>query len=629
MTRGDASARSAVGGSTRRPLLAVGDLRVIAATPAGPRTLVRDVTFDLGGGQTVGIVGESGGGKTMTARAIMGVLPPGVCATGDIHFDGRPVLGVKERALRPLRGSRISMVLQDPFTSLNPLQTIREHLHESLRPATRRNRATARAEVERRLTEVGLDPAQIAFRYPFQLSGGMRQRVAIAAALASDPELLIADEPTTALDVATQAEVLDLLTSLQRDRGMALVLITHDLRVAFSVCDRVLVMYAGSVIEDAPAAELAGRPEHPYTLGLLLAEPPVTHRVERLVAIPGSVPAADEVAGSCPFAPRCSWREKRCTSARPALQPVSASRRSACLRVAEIRDEIAAQRRALADVATPAEPSRSSPLLAVADLQKTYHTAALVGRSRTIHAARGVSFEIGEGESLGLVGETGSGKTTIARCILGLTTPTSGTIHLGDLDLSDYRRLRRNRRRAAARQVQVVFQDPYASLNPMFTIGAALREAVSVGDSGDPRAEVANLLRRVGLPESYAGRRPSALSGGERQRAAIARAIAVRPRLLICDEPVAALDVSVQAQILELLRDIRRTQQASMLFMTHDLSVVRQMADRTIVLWQGQIVESGPTARVLDAPQHPYTTRLLHSIPAERPQRRTGTPMRA
>ncbi|SEP44540.1 ABC transporter ATP-binding protein [Amycolatopsis saalfeldensis] len=594
------------------PLLTVQDLHVQAAH----RTLVRDVSFDLRAGETLGIVGESGSGKTVTARSIVAMLPEGLRASGTVAFDGIPLLGKRERELRPLRGTRFGMVMQDPFTTLNPLQTTGEHIRESLPRALQRSRSTAQAEVARRLAEVGLDPADIAKRYPFQLSGGMRQRVAIAAALAGDPELLIADEPTTALDATTQAEILGLLRKLQTDRGMALILITHDLRVTFSVCDRVLVMYAGSVLEDAPSAAMTRAPRHPYTLGLLLAEPPVSHVVARLNSIPGSVPLADEIADTCAFTARCEWARPVCSAGRPSLTVIDGGRSSACLRIAEIGQEVDVRQTTLGEPATSAPVNAGDPILTVTGLHKVHRTSGLGGRARTTPAVADVSFEVKQGESVGLVGESGSGKTTIARCVLGLATPTSGTIRLGPLDVSDPRRLTRSQRRQATQLVQVVFQDPYASLNPMLTIGATLGEALTAGGGGT----VAELLRQVGLPAPYARRKPAALSGGERQRVAIARAIAVRPKLLICDEAVAALDVSVQAQILELLREVRRTQGTSLLFITHDLAVVRQMTDRAVVLRRGEVVEAGRTETLLDSPTHPYTASLVASVPGGQPE---------
>jgi peptide/nickel transport system ATP-binding protein len=389
--------------------------------------------------------------------------------------------------------------------------------------------------------------------------------------------------------VTTQADVLALLRRLREERGMALILVTHDLRVAFDVCDRVIVMYAGSVLETAPATGLAEAPQHPYSLGLMLAEPPVTHYVDQLTAIPGQVPSADEVGEACAFADRCEWRADVCVGGRPELAELSPDRRSACVRVGEIGDELGAR---LATRSVPAEPpafQRTKPLLSVQGVAKTYwkgHAPAL----------REITFELGEGEALGVVGESGSGKTTLARCILGLTRPDTGTINLTG-------------------SVQIVFQDPYSSLNPRLRVGTMLREAIHAADE---RQDVAELLELVGLPAEYARLRPASLSGGERQRVAIARALAVRPRLLICDEPVAALDVSVQAQILELLRRIRRERGTALLFITHDLSVVRQMTDHAIVLQGGAIVERGETTALLDAPSHPYTERLVSSIPGRR-----------
>ncbi|MFJ9895368.1 dipeptide ABC transporter ATP-binding protein [Streptomyces sp. NPDC091280] len=604
----------------RVPLLSVRHLHVYACqdrsrgrsrSPDGARTLLRDVGFDIAAGQSLGVVGESGSGKTLTARAVTGVLADGLLAEGDVSFDGIPMLGRPERELRPLRGSRLAMVLQDPFTSLNPLHTVGAHLRESLAPQVRRDRGTAASEVSRRLREVGLDPDTVAGRYPFQLSGGMRQRVAIAAALARDPELLIADEPTTALDVTTQADILALLRRLQADRGMALVIITHDLRVAFSVCDRVLVMYAGSVMEDAPAAALAQAPRHPYSLGLALADPPVSHYVDRLFSLPGQASAADRVADTCAFADRCEWRQDACVGTRPELLPLTGNRASACVRLPEIGDELGARRHRTAVPGTPPPAPRGAPLLLVSGLTKAYRGT----RSQKSMALRDVSFDVREGESLGVVGESGSGKSTLARCVLGLTSPNKGTIRLDGLDVSDYRRLRPGDLRRVRRLVQVVFQDPYSSLNPRLSIGSALREAIDAGPDRGRRP--ADLLERVGLSVAYERRLPGALSGGERQRVAIARALAVRPRLLICDEPVAALDVSVQAQILELLRDVRNAYGTSLILITHDLSVVRQMTDRAIVLRHGELVESGATAALLDSPGHPYTRRLLASIPGE------------
>jgi oligopeptide/dipeptide ABC transporter ATP-binding protein len=603
---------------TDGPLLAVQGLFVTAggATDRTRRTLVRDLSFSIEPGKTLALVGESGSGKSMTARAILGLLPQNVRSTGSVRLADFEIVGARERELRRLRGARLSLLLQDPFTMLNPLQSAFDTVAESLPRSLRRDRRLARDEVERRLLEVGVDPALAGRRYPFQLSGGMRQRVALAAALAKDPQVLIADEPTTALDVTTQRDILELLAQLQRTRGMSLLLITHDLAVAFSVCDQVLVLYAGSMLEYGPSAVLAEQPAHPYTAKLRASSPPATHFVERLEAIPGTVPAADAVANQCAFAERCDWARPVCFSTYAIARPVAEGHASACIRVDEIRGELSRSREwAGAGQAAAESPTAASAVLEVDELRKSYRTVSLVGKSRKVEAVRGVSFRIDAGESLGLVGESGSGKTSIARCILGLSAAEAGRIRLEGTDITDYGALSRRQLAQVRASVQMVFQDPYASLNPRLTIGSALAEAIRASrlERVEATTEVAALLQLVGLPEHYASRRPRALSGGERQRVAIARALAIQPQLLVCDEPVASLDVSVQAQILELLRDIRRQRATSMLFITHDLAVVRQMTERVIVLYDGQIVEAGPTADVLDAPTHPYTQRLLAS----------------
>lgn len=596
---------------TGRAILQASDVHVFA----GSRTLLSAVDIEVRAGECLGVVGESGSGKSMLMKAVLGLLPAGTSSTGEVWFDGTRIDGWDERQMRAIRGRRLSLLLQDPFTMLNPLQSIGVTIAESLRSDQRLSRAARRAEVERRLTEVGIDPA-VASKRPFQLSGGMRQRVAIAAALAADPDVLVADEPTTALDVRTQHEILELLTALRRDRGMALVLITHDLRVAFDMCDRVTVMYAGGVIEEAPAAALEGGALHPYSLGLMLAEPPVAHYAATLNAIPGSVPDHDDVKNRCSFAERCAWSTSSCTDSRPALREVAERRRTSCGRIETIADELVSARATATRSESRPAVDAGPALLTVTDIRKTFHTARLAGASVANVALDGVSFSLAEGESLGLVGESGSGKTTIARAVLGLSTPDSGTIQLAGHDISRFRHLSRRDLRDVRRLVQVVFQDPYASLNPALTIGAALREAVDMrGDAADPDAEVKEALARVSLPASYAAKYPSGLSGGERQRVSIARALCMKPRLLICDEPVAALDVSVQAQILELLREIHRDVGMAMLFITHDLAVVRQVTERVIVLSRGVVVEAGRTDDVLDDPQDAYTRSLVDAVP--------------
>ncbi|MGW4031532.1 dipeptide ABC transporter ATP-binding protein [Streptomyces sp. NPDC004838] len=614
------------------PLLKATGLTVVSSTGHVRRPLVSGIGFSLAHGEAMGIVGESGCGKSMTVRSLVGLLPHRVHAEGEVTFDGLPLIGRPEKAFRALRGERISLLLQDPFTMLNPLQRVGATLRESLAPRLRADRGASAREVTRRLAEVGLD-ADVAGRYPFQLSGGMRQRVAMAAALARDPELLLADEPTTALDMSSQAEVLALLGELRRSRGMALILVTHDLDVAFSTCDTVQVMYAGNVLESGPVAAVAARPQHPYTLGLLTSRIPRDHYREELTSIPGGVPAAEAVTDGCAFAARCAWSTDDCGAGRPELSLVDRDHRSACVRITGIRDEMDAD---LADRgpgggARPATGGRPDDLVVVRGLGRTFRSRPLTGAPRSTVALDGVSFHIGEGESVGLVGESGSGKSTIARILLGLDTADTGEIRYGGhRDPADRAALssrwRRQRRRPGgaggrAPGIQIVFQDPYASLNPSLTIGSTLREAAGYRPPGlsvgEPAPTETELLAMVGLPAAYASRRPSALSGGERQRVAIARAIATAPELLVCDEPVAALDVSVQAQVLELFRDLRRKRKIAMLFITHDLAVARQMTERVIVLRRGRVVESGETAAVLDHPQHWYTRRLVGSAPAD------------
>jgi oligopeptide/dipeptide ABC transporter ATP-binding protein len=596
-------------------VLTVENLRIERVRTGQRDTIVSGINLSLEKGETIGIVGESGSGKSMTARAIIGLLPPTLEASGTVQYGGRNLLQLSERQKRQVRGRDIGLIMQDPFTMLNPVIRIRQILGESLLTTVRQrfDRDEKRAESIRRLREVGIMDDTVVDRYPFQLSGGMRQRVGIAAALARDPEVLIADEPSTALDVTTQKEILALLRSIQEHRGMGLILITHDLRVAFAMCDRIYVLYAGSMIEIAPAGELEREPLHPYSHGLLLSEPPADQRVNELVAIPGSVPTADEVKNCCTFAPRCRWARDVCREGAPPLVEVETNRFSACIRLPEIRDEMGSLReRAEAPAHPPPEHRVAKAVVSVTDLNKVFENG-----NRKVTALEDASVEVGENESIGLVGESGSGKTTLARCIIGLETPTKGEIVIDGIPASNWAKLSKKDRNKLRSTVQIVFQDPYSSLNPMRTVGWTLSEAVTTHDPSAKNVsiQVADLLKSVGLPGSYAQRKPVALSGGERQRVAIARSLAVRPRILICDEPVSALDMSVQAQILNLFQELRRQRGLSYLFITHDLSIVRQIVEHVYVMFHGRIVESGPVEEVLTRPKDPYTIRLLESVP--------------
>jgi peptide/nickel transport system ATP-binding protein len=446
--------------------------------------------------------------------------------------------------------------------------------------------------------------------------------VALAAALARDPAVLIADEPTTALDVTTQKQILRLLQGLRSSRGMSLVLITHDLRVAFAVCDRVYVMYAGSLVETGPAVAVESNPLHPYTAALLRAEPRLDARQARLAALEGDSVSAYEVPTVCCFSSRCTYVQEGCLSGRPPLREVEPGRSSACVRVEELRSELASAATSRDPAVTGTASEAAQPILTVDGLTKVFPAR---GRRRAgssdVTAVNDVSLEVGAGECVAIIGESGSGKSTIGRCLLGLETPTSGSMRVAGLDASDYARLRREERNKLRRTIQMVFQDPYSSLNPALKVGSMLREAVRFRGDGDLDldGEAARLLTAVGLPLGYAALKPRSLSGGERQRVALARALAVEPRVLVCDECVSALDVAVQGQVLELLRALQAQLGMTYLFITHDLAVARQIADRLYVLERGVVVEEGIVDEVLDRPRHPYTQQLIASVPRSSP----------
>ncbi|MEV6984745.1 ABC transporter ATP-binding protein [Sphaerisporangium sp. NPDC051017] len=595
------------------PIADLRNLRIVAKrSRGGESTIVSSVSLSVRRGESIGIVGESGSGKSMTAKSLIGLLPAGVTATGQLSYKGENLLTANERKWQTIRGLEIGMILQDPFTMLNPVMPCGRILEESLLPEYIHGGRSAREEAIRRLAEVGITDESVIDRYPFQLSGGMRQRVAIAAALCRDPQVLIADEPSTALDVATQREVLELIKQIQRARGMGLILITHDLRVAFETCSRIYVLYAGSLVEVGDSQRMQAEPLHPYTQGLLLSEPPVGRRVHKLVAMPGAVPTADEVQGVCTFEPRCRWAGPACREGAPPLAEVTPDRLSACIRLPEIREEMRSLQTFAEQVAAAPSTDRPSPILEVRNVGKSFQVG-----SRAVRALDDVSIQVGANESVGIVGESGSGKTTLARVLVGLETPTEGEIVIGDTTTRQWAKVRNEERRELRSNVQTVFQDPYSSLNPMRSVGWTLREAITTHDknAANPKQRVGELLEMVGLPATYARRLPRALSGGERQRVAIARALAVRPKVLICDEPTSALDMSVQAQILNLLTTLRAEQEISYLFISHDLSIVRHVSEFVYVMYRGRVVESGPTGAVLDNPQHEYTRKLLESLP--------------
>ncbi|MEM7487585.1 MAG: ABC transporter ATP-binding protein [Pseudomonadota bacterium] len=529
------------------PLLDIRGLHVALPPGSDREHAVEDVSFTVGEGEIVCVVGESGSGKSLTARAVMGLLPePKVrVSAGEIDFDRRDLLKLSKSERRLLRGERLSMIFQEPMTALNPLMTVGDQIQEVLlvhRPDL--SRGDRHAQVVALLEEVHLpEPPRIAASYPHELSGGQRQRAMIAMALILDPKLLVADEPTTALDVTTQAQILKLIAELQARHGTGVMFITHDFGVVAEVAHRIVVMQHGRIVEAGPAASILDRPAEPYTKALIAAIPSLSPPPSRI---------------------------------------------------------------------DPAAPS----VLKVDDLTKTYRTGGggLFGKKREVHAAKTVSFHLRRGETLGIVGESGSGKTTVARCLVRLLQPDGGAIDLGGLDLAP---LSRRALRPHRKRIQMVFQDPFASLNPRRTIGDILAEGpITHGTARSAAfARARELLSLVGLDPKAADRYPHEFSGGQRQRIGLARALTLDPEVLVADEPVSALDVSVQAQVLTLIADIRDRLGLSIVFITHDLRVAAQICDRIAVMKQGDVVEAGDVAAVFADPQHAYTRELLASIP--------------
>ncbi|MFJ5137877.1 dipeptide ABC transporter ATP-binding protein [Streptomyces sp. NPDC088707] len=629
---------------TTPPLLEVQGLDVEFTTPGGGRLhAVRDVSFTLRRGETLAVVGESGSGKSTTALALLGMLPgTGRVSGGSVRLDGEDLVTAGEDRLRAVRGARIGMIFQDPMTALNPVLTIGRHLDEVLRahagpahpepahagpahaghlPAGRarvadapgrRGRTARRARAVELLRLVGIpDPERRLDDHPHQFSGGQRQRILIAMALAGEPDVLLADEPTTALDATVQDQFLTLLGDLTRSTGTAVVLITHNMGVVARACERVLVMYGGTVVEDGPTAEVLTRPRHPYTAGLLAAVPRLSAPSgTRLTGIPGTPPDLSLPLAGCAFAARCTLAEDRCATTVPPLVAVGGALgstvRAACLPAAEHAEP-------LPPPPPPARIDRPEPgavVLAAEGVHKTYRS-----RRRRFTALDDVSITLAAGETLGIVGESGSGKSTLARVLAHAHPADAGRILLDGRDVT---RPGRAELHAVRRRVQMVFQDPYASLNPRMTVGEIVAEplrAFGIGTPAERPARVAELLRLVGLDPATADRHPRSFSGGQRQRVGIARALAPEPAVLICDEPVSALDVSVQAQIVGLLTDLQRDLGLALVFIAHDLAVVRQVSHRIAVMHGGRIVETGGADELCERPRDPYTRALLAAAP--------------
>ena len=582
------------------PLLRVEGLRVELDSGA---PIVEDVSLELQAGEVLGLVGESGSGKTTTALALLGFARPGArIGAGVVEVDGEPLTGRGEGAARSLRGRLVSYVAQDPGLALNPALRVQGLVGDMVKThGTAGNGGT----VADALAAVHL-PSDRSFarRYPHQLSGGQQQRVAIATALVCEPKLVVLDEPTTGLDVVTQARILEEIDRLRRERGVAVVYVSHDLAVVGSIADRIAVMYAGRVIEEGPAAAILARPRHPYTRGLLGSVPDLG-QPRRLESIPGVAVGVGGRPEGCAFAPRCLQRTgDRALREMPPLEDVGGGHRVRCFEWART------PRLTVQEPVTPSGLEAERPLLVVEGLRAEHG-----GRHDSVVAVRDVSFSVATAECLAIVGESGSGKTTIARCLVGLHEPAAGRVLLDGAPLAP-RAARRPRE--ARRRIQIVFQNPNDSLNPRHRVADAIaRPARLLRDlsAREAAAEVAGLLERVRLPADVAERYPGELSGGERQRVAIARALAGRPDLVVCDEITSALDVSVQAAVLELLAELRTELRLALLFITHDLGVVASIGDRVLVLEDGVVCDDGLVPALLQHPEHEYTRRLVEAAP--------------
>ncbi|MEL6621242.1 MAG: ABC transporter ATP-binding protein [Pseudomonadota bacterium] len=572
----------------RPQTLSVRDLVVEFPTRRGSLKAVDTIAFDVGEGEVLGVVGESGAGKSTIGNAIIGLLePPGRVTAGEIIFQGENLRDYSPEQMRRVRGSKIGMIFQDPQTSLNPLVTIGNQLTETIMSTTNVPPAEAHDRAVALLEAVGLDEPRLRLNlYPHEFSGGMRQRVVIALALAGDPALVIADEPTTALDVSVQAQILDLIKSICRSRGVAVIFVTHDIGVIATVADRVTVMYQGQIVETGPVEQILGAPKQPYTKSLIAAVPPSDRKLKRFSSV-------DFIEGGSKFRsidPRTHWLGQ-------SLQFSSSESR--------ILEQSS-------DTMTTAISTRNLNISFV--LKKS------IFKSQRIlnHAVKNVSFDIHRGESFGIVGESGSGKSTVARIIAGLYRPSSGTVEI--FGRNSTAKPQSRAAISARRAVQMIFQDPYSSLNPRMRVESIISEPIryhrTTENSSETAAIVRDLLDHVGLGSSAAQRFPHEFSGGQRQRIAIARALASRPRILICDEPTSALDVSVQAQILNLLKDLQDELGLTMIFISHDLPVIRQMCERIAVMKAGEICEIADTQDLFEDPKHAYSKMLISMMPA-------------
>ncbi len=585
--------------------------------------VLRDISFTLERGETLGLVGESGAGKSMIGRLCSQLLPPGFAVSaGTLLFEGEDLVWLGAQRRRALLGKRIAFVPQEPMTALNPVLSIASQFDEHLRRLGVGGRAARRRHAIEMLSAVHLpEPAKLLAKYPHELSGGMCQRVLIAMAFAGNPALVVADEPTTALDVITQARIMALIKEMQAMHRTAVVLITHDLRLAAHVCDTVLVMYAGDIVERGDARTLILEPKHPYTRSLQRANPNLTGPRRRLPTLPDHMPGLAEFARlpGCRFAPRCPVRAEACEHGVPALVALTPGHYVRCVKAcAAGADEAAHQTAPPAPLAAHGE---SEALVALESVSRRFATRATwLGAPHVVDAVREVDLTVRPGEFVGIVGESGSGKTTVARMIAGLDHPTDGRLLVRGRETSARDEASRRER---LETLQMVFQDSQSALNPRRTVLTLLTQAMEADrrrhPAGERRARAAHLLREIGMAAESARRYPSQLSGGQRQRVNIGRALCVAPKLLVADEIVSGLDVSVQAQILNLLLRLREELAISLLLISHDLSVVRYVCSRVLVMQAGRVVECGSTDEVFEAPKHPYTRALLAAVPPDDP----------
>jgi len=620
--------------TTDTPALEVTDLRVSFPSEAGTVPAVRGVSFSVGPGEVLGIVGESGSGKSVSSLAVLGLLPDTADVRGSVKLHGRELLGLNDREMTKIRGKDIAMVFQDPLSALTPVYSVGNQIVEALRIHQDLNKEAARKRAIMLLELVGIpDPGRRVDAFPHEFSGGMRQRAMIAMSIANDPAVIIADEPTTALDVTIQAQILDVLRKAQEVTGAAIIMITHDLGVVAGFADRVQVMYAGKPVETGTVDEVYYTPRMPYTIGLLGSIPRLDDdRRHALTPIDGNPPSLVDLPLGCPFAARCPIAVDLCREAEPELALRSAgSHPTACHRSPELEDDgtlVPAEIYPLPNLPDapdeqPLPREQRAKVLEIDGLVK--HFALLKGavfkrRVGTVRAVDGISFDVREGETLGLVGESGCGKTTTLLEILDLPSGQAGTVSVFGKDV---RGLKGSDRKALRRDLQVVFQDPMAALDPRMPVGDILAEPLRTHGWTRDRIDVRvpELLGQVGLEPDHVDRFPAEFSGGQRQRISIARALALEPKLVVLDEPVSALDVSIQAGVLNLLDDLKARMGLSYLFVAHDLSVVRHIADRIAVMYLGRIVELGPAEAVFRAPSHPYTQALLSAVPLPDPHR--------